>query len=590
MSTNDAANNEVWNASPAVSLANAMSTAIIIADTDNVIRFVNKAATTLFRRMQNQLREELPSFDVNNIVGQSVDVFHKNPSHQEKILSGMSSPHNGVIDMAQAFMGLTASPVKDETGKKVGYMVELVDRTEERASQASEARRRAEFDRLLDACEAMSKAHDQGHISHMIDVGSFELDQVKTAGKYVNDMVQAHIDTKKMAMGVVAAFGRGDFDADMPRLPAEKIFLNNVIDEVRGNFRSVTKEVRRLSDAIVSGDLAVDVDSSKFPGEYAELVDSFDRVFSSLNNSFSSMAEQVTQVSQTVDQMSDASKSLSMNSQIASTSVDEVSASAEETDQQVKSNAESAQQAAHSVGSAAQYVDTGSSKIKEMVVAMDGIKTSSQDIAKIIKVIDEIAFQTNLLALNAAVEAARAGQHGRGFAVVAQEVRNLAGRSAKAARETSDLIEDASSRVNSGVRIADETSEAFSKISAEIDQVKGIVESIDRASEEQSRGVAQISQAIAEIAKTSLATSQQADELASTSSQMHSTAQQMTTEIQRFKLRASGPNPMSYMTADQLTPEMMAQLQRMMGGSKPAAKTSGRSGASDQDARGFGAF
>ena len=303
------------------------------------------------------------------------------------------------------------------------------------------------------------------------------------------------------------------------------------------------------------------------------------------------MAEQVDQVGTTVDQMSNVSQSLSTNSQIGSASVDEVSASAEETDAQVKANAEAAQKANHFVGSAAELASNGSEKMKAMVVSMDGIKTSSQDIAKIIKVIDEIAFQTNLLALNAAVEAARAGQHGRGFAVVAQEVRNLAGRSAKAARETSDLIEDASNRVNQGVRIADETSEAFTKINSEILQVKQIVEAIDEASSEQSRGVAQISQAIGEIAKTTLATSQQADELAATASQMTSAMNQMNEEIKRFKLRPRRGGMAGMPNFDQMSPEMLAQIQKMMNGSSGGgAKRNGLANSVDKDSRGYGSF
>jgi methyl-accepting chemotaxis protein len=301
-----------------------------------------------------------------------------------------------------------------------------------------------------------------------------------------------------------------------------------------------------------------------------------------------SLGEQVDQVAQTVDQMTNSSTSLSSNAQIASSSVDEVSSSAEETDAQVKANAAAAEKAAKSVGSAAEFANMGAEKVRDMVSAMDGIKVSSQDIAKIIKVIDEIAFQTNLLALNAAVEAARAGQHGRGFAVVAQEVRNLAGRSAKAARETSDLIEDASGRVNAGVRIADETSEAFTGISEQINQVKQIVEEIERASAEQSRGVAQISLAMGEIAKTALDTSQQADELAAAAAQMNAATDQMKAQVGRFKLRkADVALPSNIM--QQMTPEMLAQIQRMMQ-SQPARPSSASKQSLDTDARGYGAF
>jgi methyl-accepting chemotaxis protein len=244
--------------------------------------------------------------------------------------------------------------------------------------------------------------------------------------------------------------------------------------------------------------------------------------------------------------------------------VDEVSASAEQTNIQVKANATAADSASKLVGGAAVVAEDGTRKIGEMVQAMDGIKASSQDIAKIIKVIDEIAFQTNLLALNAAVEAARAGQHGRGFAVVAQEVRNLAGRSAKAARETSDLIEDASTRVQSGVRIADETRQAFTRIAGDIEQVQTLVRDIAIASEEQARGVTQINMAIGEVAKSALATSQQADELASSAAEMSSATETMRRDFNRYKLRKAPVVKQGAVSLDNISPEMLAQLRSMM--------------------------
>jgi len=148
-----------------------------------------------------------------------------------------------------------------------------------------------------------------------------------------------------------------------------------------------------------------------------------------------------------------------------------------------------------------------------MVESMKNIKSSSADIAKIIKVIDEIAFQTNLLALNAAVEAARAGQHGRGFAVVAAEVRNLAGRSAKAAQETSELIVGSSKRVEAGVEVSNQAREAFDKIAGDISQVTDLVGKIAAASDEQARGVTYINRAIQEISDAAMTNAVRAEEL-----------------------------------------------------------------------------
>lgn len=185
--------------------------------------------------------------------------------------------------------------------------------------------------------------------------------------------------------------------------------------------------------------------------------------------------------------------------------------------------------------------------------------------------------------------------------MVAHEVRNLAGRSAKAARETSELIEDAGTRVQAGVRIATETSRSFVSIVDDIEKVKVLVQDISRASDEQTRNVAQISTAIGEVAKSALSTSQQADELASSATQMQAAAEAMRTEIGRFKLREAREAALTLPALEALPPEMLAQLQQMVAAQMglPAARPiTAPAGAfrpagapcADRDERGFGDF
>lgn len=443
---------------------------------------------------------------------------------------------------------------------------------------------------FLDALKEMENKHIAGDIDFYLDAQRFAEPELQEAAKIVNAIVLSHFETKKNALDIVAEFARGNFDADIQKLPGKKAFINDILDNARDSFRATTTEIRRLCSAIESGDLRAKVDLSKVDGEYREVLSDFDKAFGALNQAFAAIAEQVEQVSSSITQMSTASKTLSSNSQITSASVEEVSASVAETDQQVRANAEASRRASDLVVNATRYTDQGSNKVREMVDSMHGIKSSSQDIAKIIKVIDEIAFQTNLLALNAAVEAARAGQHSRGFAVVAQEVRNLAGRSAKAARETSQLIDDATQRVNSGVLIADETREAFVGISEQISQVKDIVEEIDRSSAEQSRGVAQISLSMSEISNAASETSKQADELAAGSDEMTNATRQMKAEIDRYKLRSIETDSTSDILAN-LSPEMLAQLQQMVSAKPANGYANGASSKLlDQDARGYGSF
>ncbi len=499
----------------------------------------------------------------------------------------------------------------------------------------------AEVALLMHELKAMSHAHDAGDIDVFVD-------QTKFSGGFaevvenVNEMVQGHIDTKKKAIAFVIELANGNFDAHLEQFPRKKAFINEAMENVRNNFRNVvqemetlsrsivdgdlsqsvelgqfkgsfrdvialmleiiatfgnvTSEIERLSNGIVQGQLDTKVDLNAYKGAYGAIMRAFEASFGSLNSAFTTINTQVGQISTTVDQMTRSSQALATNSQIQSSSVDEVSSSTEETESQVKANATSAVAARDLVVGASVVASEGKIKIGEMVDAMDGIRTSSHDIAKIIKVIDEIAFQTNLLALNAAVEAARAGQHGRGFAVVAQEVRNLAGRSAKAARETSELIESATVRVSEGVRIADETSSAFTSIVHDIEKVRTLVGDIATASEEQSRGVAQINVAVGEIAKSALATSQQADELAASAAQMQAATESMRNEISRFSLRKMPTSIAAGMGLDSITPELLAQIQALLAAQSNAnlapSMTRGvhKSRNSDRDERGFGHF
>jgi methyl-accepting chemotaxis protein len=175
--------------------------------------------------------------------------------------------------------------------------------------------------------------------------------------------------------------------------------------------------------------------------------------------------------------------------------------------------------------------------MKEMKRAVDEINSASTSIYKIIKVIDEIAFQTNILALNAAVEAARAGQHGKGFAVVAEEVRNLAARSAKAAKETTDMIEGSIKKAETGTVIANETSEALNKIVENTVKVADFISQIAVASNEQAEGIGQINAAVMQVSTVVQTNSATSEESASASEELASQAEMLKDQVSQFNLK-----------------------------------------------------
>ena len=248
------------------------------------------------------------------------------------------------------------------------------------------------------------------------------------------------------------------------------------------------------------------------------------------------------QIASGASQVADTSQSLSQGATVQASSLEEVSSSMTELASQTQRNAESAAQASQLAGQVKLAAENGNEHMHAMVVSMQEIRESGHNISRIIKAIDEIAFQTNLLALNAAVEAARAGVHGKGFAVVAEEVRNLAARSARAARETAELIEGSVAKTEKGAQIADKNAEALKEIMAGVGRVTEFLSDIAVASREQAEGIRQVNQGLVLMDNVTQQNTASAEESAAAAEQLSGQAQTLSKELSRFTLNTqTGP-------------------------------------------------
>ncbi|MDY0211402.1 MAG: methyl-accepting chemotaxis protein [Desulfuromonadaceae bacterium] len=294
------------------------------------------------------------------------------------------------------------------------------------------------------------------------------------------------------------------------------------------------------------------------------------------------------QIAAGASQVADASQSLSEGATSSASSVEQISASMNELSGQTKANADNANQANKLASQAHSAADNGNRQMQQMVTAMSDINESGQNISKIIKVIDEIAFQTNLLALNAAVEAARAGQHGKGFAVVAEEVRNLAARSAKAAQETAALIEGSVEKAKHGVSIANSTSAAFTAIVGEIQKVNDLISEIAASSSEQSQGITEINEGIARIDDVTQQNTANAEEGAASAEQLSSQSAQLNELLAHFKLRETSRVGRSGSSFSGGSPDNYAPITRKSYVSKDQKKIAAKPSSHAKKAEGWG--
>ncbi|NVK18300.1 MAG: HAMP domain-containing protein [Methylocystaceae bacterium] len=421
-----------------VALENA-STNVMVANADREIIFTNKALQDMMNQAEGEIAKDIPGFVANQILGGSLDRFHRNATVQAEVLEKLQDEHPFHLKLGNRSFDCVLNPIVDANNNRLGSVIEWRDVTKELAVQR-------EVDNVV-------KAVVNGDFSQSIS-----------------------LDDKE---GFMAGLAQS---------------INNLKDTVS----EVFNEIAMSLSALAKGDLLYQIEKD-YSGKYEILKQDTNQTSERIKQIVSDIIVASNEIAGASKEIASGSIDLSQRTENQASSLEETAASMEEMSTTVKQNADNAQQANTLAMRAREVAEEGGCVVEQAVEAMSSIETSSQKVSDIIGVIDEIAFQTNLLALNAAVEAARAGEAGKGFAVVASEVRTLAQRSSEAAKDIKGLILDSNLQVREGVELVGETGQSLSNIVESIKRVADIVSEIAAASQEQASGVGEINAAITQM-------------------------------------------------------------------------------------------
>jgi len=410
-----------------------LSANVMVVDTSLNIIYLNHAMREMMSAVQEDFRRDLPQFDASRLLGANIDSFHRNPAHQRNLLAGLDKTFSSLITIGGRKLRISANPMVDAGGKRLGTVLEWADRTVE--------------------------------------------------------------------LGIEA-------------------------------------EIKMLVQSATSGDLRQRMDLGGKSGVFAEIGKGINQLTENMSEVVSIVQAAATEVSRGAVEISQGNADLSQRTEEQAASLEETASSMEQMTSTVKQNADNASQASQLATAARDQADKGGSVVGQAVRAMTEINEASKKIVDIIGVIDEIAFQTNLLALNAAVEAARAGEQGRGFAVVASEVRNLAGRSATAAKEIKGLIQDSVRKVEEGSQLVTQSGQTLDHIVTAVKKVSDIVGEIAGASREQSAGIEQVNKAVVQLDEMTQQNAALVEQASAASQSMADQAKALSQMMERYQVSA----------------------------------------------------
>ena len=452
-----------------------MQSNIMMLDQDYNIHYMNDSIRAFFKAGEAQLQTVVPDLNADKVLGANIDLFHKNPAHQRKMLDAMQQPESVNLVIAGLHLQLNIIPIHDRNGKRTAMMVEWVDQTQDA--------------QLLDNVHNVVNQAQKGHLGKRIDLSNVE--------------------------GVAQELSQS---------------INDLLDAIQ----EAMNEVVRVTHGMAEGDLTRFIDKP-YEGELGELKSSVNSSISRLDGIVSVAIEAAKVVDTASGEVSAGSHDLSERVQQQAAAIQQTSATMDQMNATIKNNTDNANQASSVATDVQSKAKEGSDVMTQTIDAMGAIQDSSHKISEIVTLIDSIAFQTNLLALNAAVEAARAGEHGRGFAVVAGEVRSLAQKSSDAAKNITALINESVERIDHGTKLAGRSGEYLNTIVTSVDEITDMIKDIAKASNEQATGINQVHDAITDIDQVTQQNATLVDETTAASKSMSEQAKILSDDMAYFQ-------------------------------------------------------
>lgn len=454
----------------------AASSNIMVADRFRSIIYMNDSVTKMLKSIEPELKESLPNFDSNNLYRQKFDVFHQHPEHQAKILDELTDTYNARIKLGSITIDLIIDPIFDDQGNRLGTVAEWKNMT----------------DQLL----------IEENIENII-------------AEAASGSMSSRIDTSQLH----------GFEKQ----------VSESINTLLTKFTEITDNLNNILSHMSEGNLTHSLEG-EYQGELLAMQSATNTALTNFNSTLGHVNRGANEIGNMAREVSTASEDLSQRTQEQAASLEQTASSMEELATTLSQSSDSSLHANKLANDSITKAEDGIQVMSKTIDAMAGISELSNKIGEITTVIDSIAFQTNLLALNAAVEAARAGEHGRGFAVVASEVRNLAQKSAEAAKDISNLISSTIHQIDSGTTLVKQTNSVFQEMVLSIQKVGKLVEQVTKTQHEQTHGVQQVNIAVSNLDELTQQNAALVEQLSATASNMSQESNNQVEFVNRFKL------------------------------------------------------